>query len=331
MKRPLLRLLLWLLLVCSLGTFAPIASVASAAEGGFLFVTTRGELQAQDEQIYFAVSQDGFRWEALNGSKPVVTSTVGEKGARDPFLLRAQNGKFYLLATNLCIFANRDWQRAMHDGSHALVIWESEDLVHWSQPRLAEVAAPDAGCAWSPEAIFNSANEKYLVYWASKNKRDNYAKNRIWGAWTKDFQTFSEPFIYLEKDKEVADLDIVRGDDDKYYRFMRDEKVKGITMEVCDSLMGQWIPVAGATVGEFKACQGPTCYPLNLDDNGVPSMWCLMLDYGGRLGYKPVGASSLSNGKFTPIAGFTFPFQFRQGSVLPLSAEEYERLKKAYP
>ena len=39
---------------------------------------------------------------------------------------------------------------------------------------------------------------------------------------------------------------------------------------------------------------------------------------------------NLAGGQFTPGTGFTFPFRFRHGSVLPLSAAEYARLKAAY-
>ena len=38
----------------------------------------------------------------------------------------------------------------------------------------------------------------------------------------------------------------------------------------------------------------------------------------------------LSSGQFKPGEGFKFPFKFRHGSVLPISAAEYERLEKAY-
>ena len=66
---------------------------AAAGEGGYLFVTFKGESSPMSEQIYFALSQDGRKWEALNQSKPVLVSTLGEKGVRDPYLVRAPDGK----------------------------------------------------------------------------------------------------------------------------------------------------------------------------------------------------------------------------------------------
>jgi hypothetical protein len=42
------------------------------------------------EQIYFALSQDGRNWTALNQSKPVLVSDVGKKGAWAPYLIRGR-------------------------------------------------------------------------------------------------------------------------------------------------------------------------------------------------------------------------------------------------
>src|SRR5207244_1437646 len=104
----------------------------------------------------------------------------------------------------------------------SIVIWESDDLTHWSEPRLVKVAADDAGCTWAPEAVYDEDANDYLVFWASTTRSDNFAKQRIWAARTKDFRAFSKPFIYIEKPNHVIDTDIVR-DNGKYYRFSKDE------------------------------------------------------------------------------------------------------------
>src|SRR5581483_11096869 len=121
-------------------------SCALATEGGFLFTTFRDEATPTSEQLYMGVSEDGRHWDALNGGKPVLVSDVGEFGVRDSFLLRSHDGqKVWLIATDLCINRNRDWHRATHAGSRSIVVWESDDLVHWSPARLALVAPDDAG------------------------------------------------------------------------------------------------------------------------------------------------------------------------------------------
>ena len=54
---------------------------------GYLFVHFTGE-EKLGEQIYFALSRDGLHWMDLNNGNPVLLSDIGEKGVRDPFILR---------------------------------------------------------------------------------------------------------------------------------------------------------------------------------------------------------------------------------------------------
>ena len=212
------RLLLFLLI-----TFT---SAAFAADGGFLFVTFKGEQTPMSEQIYFAVSSDGRQWEALSNSQPVLVSALGEKGVRDPYLLRAPDGKkFYLLATDLSVHFNHDWKRHVRAGSQAIVIWESTNLVQWSPPRLVKVAPDDAGCTWAPEAVYDEGKKEFIVFWASTTAGDDFNKQRIWAAWTRDFVTFGKPFIYIEKPWHIIDTDIVRAGEN-YFRFSKDEQNK---------------------------------------------------------------------------------------------------------
>lgn len=306
-------------------------TAAFAADGGFLFVTFNSEGSPMGEQIYFGLSKDGRRWEALNEAKPVLTSKVGENGVRDPFLIRSHDGrKFYLLATDLSIHLNPDWQRAVTAGSQSIVIWESKDLVNWSQPRLVPVAPKDAGCTWAPEAVYDEDAGDYLVFWASKTRSDNFDKHRIWAARTKDFTTFSEPFVYIDKPQDVIDTDIVR-DQKRYYRFSKDEKFKAITMEVSEKLMGPWRDVPDFSLAKLTGYEGPQCFLLESESDGRPATWCLLLDYYSRgKGYQPFVSHDLSQGQFTRGAEFDFPFHFRHGSVLPISVAEYDRLKGRY-
>lgn len=308
-----------------------IASAAAFADdGGYLFVTFKGEQTPMSEQIYFAASSDGRQWNALNDGEPVLISKLGEKGVRDPFLLRSHDGqKYFILATDLSINLNHDWGRAQTAGSQSIVIWESSDLVNWSKPRLVRVAAPNAGCTWAPEAVYNEETKDYLVFWASKNQSDKFAKQRIWASRTKDFQTFAKPFVYIDKSNDVIDTDIVR-DGGRFYRFSKDEQSKAITMEVSDKLKGPWQDVAGFSLANLQGYEGPECYQLKPATDGKPAVWCLVLDqYSKGTGYHPFVTGDLASGQFTAAPDFSFPFHFRHGSILPVSAAEYERLETA--
>ncbi len=309
-----------------------ITMMSSAfAADGYLFVTFKGEQSPMTEQVYFVTSRDGREWKSLNGGEPVLVSTLGERGVRDPFLIRAQDGStFFLIATDLSINLNNNWGRAVRAGSKSIVIWESTDLVTWSEPRLVKVAADDAGCTWAPEVVYDESTKDYLVFWASTNASDNFAKHRIWAARTKDFKTFSEPKIYIDKPTAVIDTDIVY-ENGKYYRFSKDEKFKAITAETSETLDGPWTDMPNFSLAKLTGFEGPACYRMTTAEPGKPAKWCLLLDHYARgEGYKPFVTDDLASGQFTPAPGFSFPFKLRHGSILPVSDEELSRLEAAY-
>lgn len=292
-----------------------------------MFATFKGEQSPLTEQVYFALSKDGRNWTALNNGDPVLISDLGEKGARDPFLLRSHDGrKFYLLATDLSWNRDRSGSRAVRAGSRSILIWESADFVNWSEPRLIAVAPEDAGCAWAPEAVYDVEEGDYLVFWASTTKRDDFAKHRIWAARTRDFVTFGEPFIFIEKPTGIIDTTIVR-EGDAYYRFSKDEQHKTITMESAPRLSGPWAAVPGFNLDRLAGYEGPQCYVVEPASTGKPATWCLILDqYSKGRGYQPFLTRDLAGGQFEPGEGFSFPFHFRHGSVIPLTGAEYQRL-----
>jgi sucrose-6-phosphate hydrolase SacC (GH32 family) len=100
------------------------------------------------EKIYFAVSEgnNALNWTEVNGGEPVLTSTMGTKGLRDPFLLRSHEGdKFFLLATDLSIGSGTSWSAAVQNGSRYIEVWESSDLKNWGEQRHVLVSPPTVG------------------------------------------------------------------------------------------------------------------------------------------------------------------------------------------
>lgn len=320
---------LFLALILAMTLINP-TPVAADDNGGYLFLTFKGEHTPMTEQVYFATSKDGRDWKALNHENPVLVSTLGEKGVRDPFIIRhPHDAKYYIIATDLSIHLTRhNWGRAVTRGSHALIIWESTDLVNWSEPRRVEVAPEDAGCTWAPEAIYDEQKGDFLVFWASTTARDDFKKHRIWAARTTDFKTFSEPFIYIEKDTTVIDTTIVQ-ENDTYVRFTKDERDKAITMETAPALDGPWKDVDNFSLARLQGYEGPQAYMIQPDAD--PPVWCLIIDnYARGRGYQPYITHNLTEGQFEHAAqDFSFPFHFRHGSVLSLTPDEYQRLTNA--
>lgn len=293
---------------------------------GYLFVHFIGE-QKDGEQIYFSVSRDGLYWQDLNGGKPVLYSGIGEKGARDPFCVRDEkNGKFYLIATDLRIEAGKGWEVAQYQGSRDLLVWESEDLVHWSKERAVTVGIEGAGCVWAPEAVYDAGQEAFFVFWASmvKEPGDSEPKQRIYSAYTKDFREFTTPCKYLEKDNHVIDTTIIYAGK-KYYRFSKDETTKRICMEAADTLAGtDFQEVHSEVLETLYGVEGPEIYEL------PDGRYCLIVDqFAAGKGYLPLVADSLESGKFTVLPENAYHLggtKKRHGGILKITAEEYERL-----
>src|SRR5437868_3029743 len=95
-----------LLLACLALPLAVLAAQPAPppSHAGYLFVYFGGDATQDGEQIRYALSRgnDPLHWRELNGGQPVLTTTVGEKGVRDPYIVRAPGGnKFYIIGTDL--------------------------------------------------------------------------------------------------------------------------------------------------------------------------------------------------------------------------------------
>lgn len=136
--------------------------------------------------LYMALSRDGYHFTALNNARPVISGdTIAEqRGVRDPHIYRGPDGAFYLVATDLHIYAQREGKRATEwerDGetygwgnNRGLVLMKSRDLIHWTHtvvninemsPELADI-----GCAWAPETIFDEKTGRLMIYFTMRHK-----------------------------------------------------------------------------------------------------------------------------------------------------------------
>ena len=68
----------------------------------YLFAYFNGNAQWQ-EQICFAISEDGFSYTPLNGGDPIINSAdiANKKAVRDPHILRGEDGYFYMVVTDM--------------------------------------------------------------------------------------------------------------------------------------------------------------------------------------------------------------------------------------
>ena len=314
--------------------------------------------QKGEQDIFYGISKDGLNWTALNGNEAVLKSDVSDKATRDPYILRSAEGdRFFLLATDQDIYKYGNsipWDKLSTQGSTALTIWESTDLVNWTNERNVDVAGSiGGGCAWAPEAIYDEATGEYLVYWASKIAADNYRRQYTFVSRTRDFYTFTEPELFNDFGSNIDTSMLKDGDD--YYRLTKIEDGMYVRLDkATGKLRSYGDQVTTKTIGDltFNVVGNNYSYIANTTDGCLESFkgnyeggtmfkfndrdeWCVMLDeYGGQTrGYIPFTTGNLSEPNSIHVLDedmYTAQEGCKHGVILPVTAAEYEALIKTY-
>lgn len=303
---------------------------------GYLFGHFIGEETKDSEQIYFAISEGGFNFKDMNGGKPVLISEVGERGVRDPYICRSFEGdRFFLIATDLSINHRGGWfknEQGYYDpsttGSQYLVLWESEDLVNWTDARLIDVAPANAGMAWAPEMIYNEETGEYIIFFSSSimNPETKYKEkpNTIYYVATRDFVHFSDTKIFIDNQtdgeegdrrREIIDTTVIKIGG-WYYSVSKDgdnaEAGGGIRILKTKSLLdpGSWEKVLdmdelniclegrGITALDNSMLEGPEIFQLNQcdwADKNIPEYGIIADQYAVSGGYLPVVTTDLED------------------------------------
>jgi hypothetical protein len=335
----------------------PAAAATPSGTGeplvAYLFAHFAGESTAEGEAIHLTVSRGATvtDWQPLHGGRAVLESSAGERGLRDPFLLRSAEGdRFFLLATDLRVHGDGNFRRAQERGSRSIVVWESSDLVHWGEQRMVEVSSPESGNTWAPEAVWDPDGQRYVVYWASnlygdtppEQRRVEDSYNRMMVATTHDFVTFDEPQVWIDVRRGpghgTIDSTVVRHDG-VWHRFTKDERpdVMQVFQERSPDLLRPTTGTIGSAWelvaerigdGVLSHGEGPTVVRSITDER-----WYLFQDwppYGGGTGYVVFETDDLDSGRWTPVEGARLPTSLRHGAVLPITQRELDGLLAAY-
>ena len=327
----------------------------------YAFAYFAGESTDDGEKIYMGASKgdDPLDYDELNDGKPVLSSQFGTKGLRDPFIIRSHEGdRFYLLATDLKAYPAVDFGEAQETGSKYLEVWESTDLVNWSNQRHIKVSSDFAGNTWAPESFYDENTGEYVVYWASAlypttstaGRDINTSYQRMMYATTRDFVTFSDPKPWIDvkrgTGRGMIDATVVK-DGDTFYRVVKDEaymiprqeKSTDLRATVTGSLptttsspgwqlikekvgLGQPNPWGGT----FTGGEGPTVFR----DNDDPDHWIMFIDqpsYHGGQGYMAFETHDIASADWTSVPDADLPSSPRHGTVLPVTQDELDRMR----
>ncbi len=330
---------------------------------GYAMVHFIEDANGYAEKIYLDVSRgdDPEAWDPLNGGKPILASQLGTTGVRDPYLTYNPETKtYYIIATDLRVFGGdrgpagcTDWCYWSSQGSTKLNVWESKDLVSWSDLRQFDVALSPAGAklaelgmAWAPEATwvpgYNAdGSGAFVVYWSSTmygsaaHTGSTYSRV-LWGA-TTDFtqQTYRYGGTMIDTGGNAIDTTVIQNDGTTY-RVTKDNAFgRGIYMESTRAA-DWWKPTTAWTTvqeriganysgGNPGGVEGPAVFQRHGEDE-----WYLYVDVIPSIGYRPLQTTNLDAG-WTPLASDTFSLtpSTKHGGIVPLSFGQYDGIRKA--
>lgn len=337
---------------------------APADYDAYAFAYFAGESTDDGEKIYLGASKgnDPLDYDELNDGEPLLSSSFGEQGLRDPFIIRSPEGdRFYLLATDLKAYPAVDFGEAQETGSKYIEVWESTDLVSWSEQRHVKVSSDFAGNTWAPESFYDEEAGEYVVYWASAlypttdtTGRDIATQyQRMMYATTRDFVTFSEPQPWIDvkrgTGRGMIDATVVQ-DGDTFYRVVKDEASMTPRQERSTDLRATVtgsLPTTTSTPGwqlvkekvgvgqpnpwggTFTNGEGPTIFP----DNEVDDRWYMFIDqpsYHGGQGYLAFRTDDIASGNWTSVPEADLPSSPRHGTVIPVTQAELDAMRAAY-
>lgn len=346
------RLLSLFLSVLMLATSLPFAGLsASAADessnlpkstsGAYLFAYFRNDAKSTNgENIFYAVSKDGYNYESLNGGVPVANASQGTGHSRDPYIMKAQDGaeyKYYMVATDANTTNNYN-----NTGLHT---WGSNDLIHWDELANPQFATNKGGgsktitnMCWAPEAIWDPVAEKYMVYFSS-NEADSAANesSKIWYSYTSDFKNFDEKQLLFDPGYGVIDADITPYGNGYVMMYKKEASSGTAAKKVWYTFKTGKSPsnsdgeydTANAKVFESATntvAEGPQVFPIS-----GTSSYGVLVDYfsSGGFGfsytsdfesYSKISADNCSINHLNPS----------HGCIIPISDMEYYNLSQAF-
>ena len=311
---------------------------------GYLFVHHVEDPDGHGEQVFLSLSEgdDPLSWRRLNGGRPVLEPTLGTGGVRDPFVVRG-DGEFFVLATDLRIYGGdrapdaAGWDAWTRHGARAVVVWRSTDLLTWSAPWLLEVAPPEAGMAWAPEATFDPGTGEFTLVWSSTlfdpadpgRTGDSYS--RVLTARTRDFRRVTDVEVLIDRGVAVIDTTVHRVGD-AVLRVSKDDSRRPDSLKLFAEVdRGDGFRVVAERIADdlFPDVEAPVVVHDERRDR-----WYLLVDqFSVRpQGYLALTADDPLSGDWRPVpAGeFSLPANTKHGGILPLRAGEWRALAAAF-
>ncbi|MDO5558441.1 MAG: family 43 glycosylhydrolase [Oscillospiraceae bacterium] len=289
----------------------------------YLFAYFGGNDPSQ-ERLSYAVSLDGYHFNALNNGSPVFSSDTGTKCLRDPYIFKGEDGFYYLLATDMK--SSLGWS-----SNRNLISAKSTDLVHWFDETLIEIADKypsmmGSDRAWAPQAIYDPAKKSYMIYWANHSYETGNA-TVMYYAYSRDLKNLdtSPALLFAPKNGDSAiDADIIFRNN-KYYMYYKNETNKRIYLAQSENASGPFCEIKQISEGNIGV-EGPNIYNITGTDK-----WLMMSDAYANGYYVMQETADLENFSTIPRSSYSFDFTPRHGYVIPINDDQYDALTSAFP
>lgn len=301
------------------------------ARNKYLFVYFTGNDPVQ-EQISYAVSDDGFNYTPLNGGKPVIASdSIALTGCvRDPHIMRTPDGDYLMVATDMR--SSLGWA-----SNRGMVLMKSRDLVHWQHhtvhfpEKYKGTNFANVTRVWAPQTILDSATGRYMVYFSLLTNDGTIPYDRVYWAYANDTFTDLEgaPQVLFDFKAPAIDTDIVQDKDGIYHLFFKTEQEgahKGIRQYTFTDLHrpDTWTLHDGFCEQTKDNVEGAGVFPL------IGGGWCLMYDCYTSGHYQFTRSADLNTFHWVADTRTTGAFTPRHGTVIQITPKEYRRLIKAF-
>ncbi|HYO84204.1 MAG TPA: glycoside hydrolase family 43 protein, partial [Bryobacteraceae bacterium] len=302
---------------------AIVCGVAVVGAETFLFTSFR---RNGETGVYFALSDDGRKWEQL-GAKAWVTPQRDGMLMRDPFLTRGPDGTYHMIWT-------WGWTRKEGGGSLKIGYSSSRDLVTWTQQREIPVFGNEPGArnVWAPEAAWDPNKREWIIFWATtipgrfadtEGTGDSGYNHRLYSMTTRDWQSFSEPRLWFDPGFNSIDSTVVQ-DGSRWIMIFKDERrnpvQKRLRLAFADSPAGRWKDISEPFTIDWV--EGPSAIRMGKE-------WWIYFDHYTKPHY--YGAVRTTDWKtFEDVSKqVSFPDDHRHGTVIRISDAEARRLRQA--
>ncbi len=331
---------------------------------GYLLVHFVEDSQGYQEKIYLDISRgdNPEQWDPLNGRQPILVSNKNTTGARDPFITyNPETETFYIIATDLRVFGgdmdyyanvNYCWAEWSRVGSTLMNVWESKDLIHWSENRQIDMSlnadgekVAELGMMWAPETTwvpdyYGEGKGAFVVYWSSnvfdindkEHVKGSGGSNIVWGV-TTDFtqDTFEYGGVFLYGGSAgFIDTSLIQANGKTYH--VTKSHADGIIMESTTEKEwwkgnAQWTRIqSGIGASRFGGVEGPAVFK----DHSKEDSFYLFVDDMPSPGYQPMYTTNLDAGwDYIDSADYFLTGETKHGGVISLTKAQYDALRAA--